>query len=301
MAGATAVIIDVLRVLTVLSSLMVRVSPFPDFYRVYKRKATGEVNILPIALLFSLCFLLVMYAYMIRNFFPLFSVAVLGLFTSSGFFAVFYRYSRDRAYLHRLCVCIALSLAVCTTYVVLAVTGVTQQSHSDVATITGWLTNVPGLGLCIAPLTTIGKVFRTKSSASLPFTMCVVLLVNSVLWIAYSSLDYNFIILFPNVIGCVLSSAQVALCFVYPAKHPSATIDLHSGIQSPTTKGGDDRVSISISMPPSPHTTEHFSISATLSPVRITSQEKEKAGAYYALHSPSVPKTTAKSNTPDAK
>jgi uncharacterized protein with PQ loop repeat len=139
------------------------------------------------------------------------------------------------------------------------------------------------------------KVFRTKSSASLPFTMCVVLLVNSVLWIAYSSLDYNFIILFPNVIGCILSSSQVVLCFVYPAKHPSATIDLRSGVQSPITKGGDDQVSISISIPPSPHTTEHFSISASLSPVRLNAGDKEPG--YHALYSPSTAKTSAGSGT----
>lgn len=234
MTNATAICIDVLRVLTIISSMMVRLSPWPDFYRVHKRRSTGEVNILPVALLFTLCYLLTIYAYMIGNFFPLFTVAVLGLFTSSGFFGVYYRWSRDRAYLHKLIAIITVVLLIASIYTALAMSGATNQSSDTVATIMGWVTNVPGLGLCIAPLTTIKKVVQTKSSASLPFTMCVVLLVNSVFWIAYSSLDYNFIILFPNIVGCVLSSVQVTLCFVYPSKLP---------VES---SKADERISVSI-------------------------------------------------------
>ncbi|CAI5705192.1 unnamed protein product [Peronospora effusa] len=43
------------QVLTVSSSIMVRLSPWPDFQRIYKTKNTGEVQILPVVMLFANC------------------------------------------------------------------------------------------------------------------------------------------------------------------------------------------------------------------------------------------------------
>ncbi|KAL4117297.1 hypothetical protein PRIC2_011289 [Phytophthora ramorum] len=46
------------QVLTVISSIFVRFAPWPDFQRVFRAKTTGEVQILPVVMLFTNCVVL---------------------------------------------------------------------------------------------------------------------------------------------------------------------------------------------------------------------------------------------------
>ncbi|KAG2782788.1 hypothetical protein PC116_g14895 [Phytophthora cactorum] len=51
------------QVLTVISCIFVRSAPWPDFQCVYKAKTTGEMQILPVVMLFTNCVMLVSYGY----------------------------------------------------------------------------------------------------------------------------------------------------------------------------------------------------------------------------------------------
>ncbi|KAF1336840.1 Bidirectional sugar transporter sweet13, partial [Globisporangium splendens] len=210
---------QVFTVLTILSSIAVRISPLPDFYRVHKHRATGDVRILPVVLLFVLCYTLVAYAYLVDNIFPLFVVAIFGLFTCSGFIAVFYGWSNDRAYLHKLFAASAVVLALFTVYIVLATTHVTHESDHEIENVVGIVMVVCGIAMSASPLAAIKNVLRTKSAASLPTTMCVVNFVNCCLWIGYTMVAYDFFVFLPNCLGALLSGVQVVLCVIYrPSK-----------------------------------------------------------------------------------
>eukprot|EP00644_Phytophthora_capsici_P015245 jgi/Phyca11/16978/fgenesh1_pg.PHYCAscaffold_24_\ len=73
------------------------------------------------------------------------------------------------------------------------------------------------INICLyaAPLQTMKLVIHTKSSASLPITMCVVNLFNGVLWCMYAILTNDMFVFTPNSLGVAMCVVQVALAIKY--------------------------------------------------------------------------------------
>ncbi|CAI5708352.1 unnamed protein product [Peronospora destructor] len=223
------------QVLTVSSSIMVRLSPWPDFQRIYKTKNTGEVQILPVVMLFANCVVLGWFGYLSENIFPLFVTAVFGLVTCGGFIAVFYRYTDDKRSAHKIgAVALAVIILVCL-YGAIGLAGFTGQSKSSMATAMGAFSVATSIGLYSSPLATIKRVVRSKSTASMPFTLCLANFFSSVCWTVYAILIMDVWILLPNIVGCVLTMIQLALYIIYPTSKAAETqlevviID-HSGV-----------------------------------------------------------------------
>ncbi|KAE8965038.1 hypothetical protein PR003_g29996 [Phytophthora rubi] len=216
-------------VLTIISSIFIRLSPFPDFYRIYKQKTTGEVAVLPVILLGMTCCLLAVYGYLVNNIFPLFFVAVLGILTSSVFIGVFYKFTPDRASVRRVCAVNLLVVVLVLIYTVVALTtSVTHQSRHGVNSTIGWITIVASIAMFGSPLATIKKVVRTKSAVSLPFTMCLTYAVNCLLWVVLCLLAPDKFVMIPNAAGAALGIVQVMLCIIYRPKkaHSVQAIDI---------------------------------------------------------------------------
>ncbi|RLN72002.1 hypothetical protein BBJ28_00007406 [Nothophytophthora sp. Chile5] len=206
------------QVLTIISSILVRISPWPDFQRVLKAKATGEVAVLPVVMLFTNCVVLVWYGYLTDDIFPLFSTAILGLLTCAGFIAIFYRWTDNRRAVHKTCSAALLVIVLVCLYGVLGVLGVTGQSNSSVGTAMGAISIGTAIGLYASPLATIRRVIRTKSTASMPFFLCLANFFNSVCWIIYAIIIVDMFVLIPNAIGGVLTAIQLVLYAIYPTK-----------------------------------------------------------------------------------
>ncbi|RLN71076.1 hypothetical protein BBJ28_00019000 [Nothophytophthora sp. Chile5] len=206
------------QVLTIISSILVRISPWPDFQRVLKAKATGEVAVLPVVMLFTNCVVLVWNGYLTDDIFPLFSTAILGLFTCAGFIAIFYRWTDNHRAVHKTCSAALLVIVIVCLYGVLGVLGVTGQSKSSVGTAMGAISIGTAIGLYVSPLATIRRVIRTKSTASMPFFLCLANFFNSVCWIVYAVIIVDMFVLIPNAIGGVLTATQLVLYAIYPTK-----------------------------------------------------------------------------------
>jgi solute carrier family 50 protein (sugar transporter) len=211
------------QVLTVISSIFVRVAPWPDFRRVYKAKTTGEVQILPVVMLFTNCVVLVWYGYLSENIFPLVVTAVMGLVTCAGFVAVFYRFTDDKRSVHRICITSVVVIVLVCIYGAIGVAGVTGQSKSSMATAMGAISIGTSIGLYGSPLATIRRVVRQKSTASMPFTLCLANFLNSVCWVVYAILIVDVWVLLPNAFGCVLTTIQLVLYVIYPASKATET------------------------------------------------------------------------------
>lgn len=207
-----------LRVVATAASVALMVSPFPDFRRVHVRQAVGDVALLPVVALHANCFMWVVYALLTHSYFPLLAVNALGVATTVGFVTVFYKWSSSagRADARAVVVRVALALAVGVLYTVAGGHGLTFQPPAAVVATVGAVCVAVNLCLFVAPLRTTGLVLRTRSAASLPFTMCVVTFVCSSLWTALALLDGDLFVMAPNAIGAVLSGFQVALCLLYP-------------------------------------------------------------------------------------
>jgi solute carrier family 50 protein (sugar transporter) len=206
-----------LRVAATLASVALMVSPFPDFHRVHANKATGEVALLPVVALFANCFMWVTYALLTGAYFPLLGVNLLGVATCTGFVAIFYRWSTTRAEVVRVCASAALALTAAALYAAAGARGLTGQTLGEVVATLGPVCVVVNVMLFISPLKTTGKVLRTKSSASLPFSLCAATFGCSFLWAVLSFLDDDLFVMAPNALGTVLSGFQVALCVAYPS------------------------------------------------------------------------------------
>lgn len=204
-----------LRVLSATTSIILRISPFPDFYWIYKNKTVGEVALLPVVTLLVNCAALVMYACVIEDFLPLLTTNAFGICTAVGFIVVFYLHTTDRAYVRKLCCAGLLVIIFLLAYTLLAAVGVTGESRDDEGTTLGWITTTTTVVQFGAPLATMMKVIRTKSNASLPLMMCIMNIVNCSLWTAYSVVKWNPFLLAPNSAGVILGSAQVTLWIIY--------------------------------------------------------------------------------------
>ncbi|GMF57526.1 unnamed protein product [Phytophthora fragariaefolia] len=223
MSGTMGALEATFQVLTVISSIFVRVAPWPDFQRVYKAKSTGEVQILPVVMLFTNCVVLVWYGYLSENIFPLFVTAMMGLATCGGFIAVFYRYADDKRSVLRVCaVALAVIVLVCL-YGTIGVAGVTGQSKSSLATAMGAISIGTSIGLYGSPLATIRRVVCNKSTASMPFTLCLANFFNSVCWVVYAVIILDVWVLLPNAFGCVLTTIQLILYVIYPTATSTET------------------------------------------------------------------------------
>lgn len=67
-----------------------------------------------------------------------------------------------------------------------------------------------------APLAAVGKIINSKSTATLPFLMCVMNEVCSFLWFTVGVLVNDMPTMAPNAIGMVLALVQLSLFAVFP-------------------------------------------------------------------------------------
>ncbi|KAG7386784.1 hypothetical protein PHYPSEUDO_015292 [Phytophthora pseudosyringae] len=232
MSDANSTAHTVFVVLTIVSSIFVRVAPFPDFYRVHKYKDTGEVAVLPVVLLGTNCCMLTIYGYLVDNIFPLFAVSVFGIVTSITFVGIFYKWSQKRAPVRRVCALNLLLVVVVVIYTIVALTTtITRQSRHGVNSTIGWISIVTSVGMFGAPLMTIKKVVQTKSAASLSFSMSLIYTVNCLLWIVLCLISPDRFVMIPNAAGAILAILQLVLWFIYRPKksHAIQAIDANTG------------------------------------------------------------------------
>ncbi|RLN31447.1 hypothetical protein BBJ28_00006694 [Nothophytophthora sp. Chile5] len=216
-----SVAFDLLRVLATLASVLLYVSPYPDFRRIHRQRSTGEISLLPVVMLFCNAYMWCVYGCVADSIFPLVVVNLVGVVTSVLFSAVYYRWSssEQRAAVRKLWGSAALAMALATTYAVVGVYGFTNQSPTEVAVMLGFVCVTCNICLFASPLETMGKVVRTKSASSLPITLCTVNLVAGALWSAMAIGQNDMFVLTPNALGTVLSALQVSLYVKYPP-HP---------------------------------------------------------------------------------
>ncbi|RLN54003.1 hypothetical protein BBJ28_00015424 [Nothophytophthora sp. Chile5] len=205
----------VLRVLTTTTAILVGIAPLPDYWRIHKNRSTGEVSILPVVMLFANCYMWVLYSYLVGNIFPLFAVTLFGVATSLCFIGVYYRWTKERMYVHKVCGGAFVLLAIGTLYFILGTNGVTDQSEAAVEKTLGFICVAFNLVLYASPLETMKKVITTKSASSLPISISAIFLVNAILWVVFAITVGDMFVLVPNAIGTLLCSIQVILYLIY--------------------------------------------------------------------------------------
>ncbi|KAG6949275.1 hypothetical protein JG688_00014690 [Phytophthora aleatoria] len=226
----------IVNVVATMSAVALCLSPYPDFRRIQTEKSTGEVRILPVLMLCCNCVLWALYGLISGSYFPVMSINVFGIMTTVTFSAIFYRWSTDRATLNKMAACTGLGLLTAVTFTALAMTGVIPVSTAQLQETIGYCAVSINICLYAAPLQTMKLVISTKSSASLPITMCVVNLFNGMLWCMYAILSNDMFVLTPNSLGVVMCIVQVSLAVIYrPTKQGIAVVKVVAEVKSPET------------------------------------------------------------------
>jgi len=249
--------LDFLRVLTVVTAVLLCVSPWPDYRRIIREKSTGPLSILPVLMLFVNGYMWCMYAYLVGNFFPLFAICVFGCVTCLFFIGIYYRWSTERKKLQTMFVIAFVFLAAWTAYVIVATAGVTGQTDDGISKILGYMCVAVNIGVYASPLDVMKTVVKTKNAEALPISLCTMNLINGSLWVVFGAVTADYFVLTPNALGAVLSAVQVGLYVKY---RPAAAVGA-MGDDVMNTKG---------------------SVVITLSPKNVAIKSPE----FHAVHSP---------------
>lgn len=167
-----------------------------------------------------------MYGYLVGNFFPLFAQCVIGEAANLVFICIYYRFSSDRGYILKLAVIAAIGLTIMTTYVILATTDVTNETHHHIEKVMGFVAVAINICMYGSPLEVMASVVRTKSAAALPIAFSAMSFVNCALWVVFGAVDHDMFVLTPNAIATGLSAVQIGLYLIYrPNQHTADTED----------------------------------------------------------------------------
>lgn len=208
----------VIKVLASLSALYMCVSPSTSLYRMHKQRDTGHASIVPLVALWACDHMWMLYGYVTDNAFPLMVTYAVGDVLNIGFIAVYFKHSKQRKVVLKATAVALLCNAVVTIYAVLGKRQLLDQSLHGVTQTVGFIAVASSLLLYASPFSAISQVVRTKSSASIPITMCLVGIVNNALWVIYGVLISDSVLIVPTCINIVLGCIQAVLFFVY---HPS--------------------------------------------------------------------------------
>ncbi|ETI38841.1 Bidirectional sugar transporter SWEET7b [Phytophthora nicotianae] len=228
----------IVNVVATITSVALCLSPYPDFRRIQTQKSTGEVRILPVLMLCCNCALWALYGLISGSYFPVMSINIFGIMTTVTFSAIFYRWSTERATLNKMAACTGLGLSTAVAFTALALTGVISVQTAQLKEIIGYCAVSINICLYAAPLQTMKLVINTKSSASLPFTMCVVNLFNGTLWCMYAILSNDMFVLTPNSLGVVMCVVQVTLAVIYRPKKQEIELKVVTEVNAPVTIEG---------------------------------------------------------------
>jgi solute carrier family 50 protein (sugar transporter) len=231
--------LSIVNVAATISAVALCLSPYPDFKRIHAQKSTGEVRLLPVLMLCCNCVLWGLYGFVSGSYFPVMSINIFGTITTVTFSSIFYRWSTDRATLNKMATCTGLGLLTAVAFTALAKTAAIPVSSAQLEEILGYCAVAINICLYAAPLQTMKLVIRTKSSASLPMTMCVVNLLNGALWCVYALLAHDMFVLTPNSLGVALCIVQVSLGIKYRPKtqeiDEAQVVEVVTEVQTPAT------------------------------------------------------------------
>lgn len=188
-----------------------------------------------------------LYGYVTDDTFPLMVTYAVGDVLNIGFIAMYFMHSKQRKYVLKATAIVLLCNAVVTIYAVLGKRHLLDQSLDGVSKTVGFIAIASSLLLYASPFSAISHVVRTKSSASIPFTMCLVGVVNNALWIIYGFLISDIVLIVPTCINIVLGCIQVVLFFVYHPRRRSGA----------TGEGGGAAVGSDAVLPSTSTTTKH--------------------------------------------
>ncbi|KAG1695386.1 hypothetical protein DVH05_020424 [Phytophthora capsici] len=219
MSHATAVL--VFRILAGCSYLVMLSSPSLNIYRVHKARSVGVQSIFPLVALLANSHLWMMYGYLAKIYFPVFSCFLVGDFAAIIYLTIYYRYSDNRRYVVRSITTVSTILFTLTLYVILGGFGATNQTRHEVSTVLGFFADFASVCLYCAPMEKLYMVLKHKSAAFINLPMVLAGYMNNVIWLTFGSLIQNYFMISINIFFFTMNSFTLVVYHIYdPKTHP---------------------------------------------------------------------------------
>ncbi|KAG7383769.1 hypothetical protein PHYPSEUDO_003311 [Phytophthora pseudosyringae] len=205
-----------LGVATAVAQVVLNLSPVPDITRVHRRQRIGELVALLLITMVVNCHFWLVYAYVTGSMFPLFATQIFGQLVAIVY-TIYYRWSdpEKRKELRKLYAWALAAHCALSLYTILGLLGATDQSDSEVDTYLGYVGIIIDVWMFASPLGTLKHELETKSAASIPINLSLMLFVSTTLWVVSGMVDRDYFVAGLNSIGSLLSVVQIVFYMIY--------------------------------------------------------------------------------------
>jgi len=178
--------------------------------RVWRMSSPGDLSPVPFVAATLGCSLWCLYGIILEDDTIIYTNAV-GICLNAFYVGVFLTYSSHKVRLSRQIFFAVIVLA----SVFLYLKNLTNQSLTGKNEL-GLVCTVVSLASCASPLVALKHVIRTKSTDSLPFPLILSIFLVCFQWWMYGMLIEDLYMQITNLLGTVISFAQLSLFLIYP-------------------------------------------------------------------------------------
>uniref|UniRef100_A0AC34RD75 Sugar transporter SWEET n=1 Tax=Panagrolaimus sp. JU765 TaxID=591449 RepID=A0AC34RD75_9BILA len=203
---------NILSVTATISTFGLFLCGVPICQRIHKRGSTDGTSVAPFLLTSISCICWFGYG-IIRDDNTIILVNSIGLLCQSLYLAYYYKKTRIKKRLNRL---LSLELLILLITLWFIQCDHPKDEKENILGIICMLLNIATIG---SPLADVGTVIKTKSTESLPFSLCVMNMGVSVQWLAYGILVDDFYMKVPNAVAVVISALQLSLFVIFPINY----------------------------------------------------------------------------------
>jgi solute carrier family 50 protein (sugar transporter) len=162
-----------------------------------------------------------MYGYLAKIYFPVFSCFLVGDFAAVIYLTIYYRYSDTRRHDVRSIGTAVFILSALTFYVILGACGLTNQTRHEVSTVLGFFADFASVCLYCAPMEKLCMVLKHKSAAFINLPMVLAGYMNNMIWLTFGSLLGNWFMISINIFFFTINSITLVVYHLYdPKTHP---------------------------------------------------------------------------------
>lgn len=220
------------------ASCYLYLSLVPELRRVHSERSIVSLPFLPIISMFGMCACIVIYGYLIENYFPLMGTNAVGMLISTGYIVLYAKHAADaRAFILRCFGFTVLALLMLVSYCLWS-----PSSGSSLETQVGCVCVTCAALLFGSPLVVVKQVIKHKNSVFLPATMVIAGMLNSLLWAVYGVILGNLFVSVPNFVNLVLGLMQLALILLFPKRPLTIADDLETGSTAVVAVASSDPV-----------------------------------------------------------
>ncbi|KAI4386363.1 hypothetical protein MLD38_004299 [Melastoma candidum] len=193
-------------------SILVYLVPSMTFYRIYKKKSTGEYQCLPYMVALFSSMLWLFYAYIRKNVILLVTINSSGTIIESIYIAIFLVYAPRPTRILTIKILLALNVVL---YLALVLFSIFLTKGALRVQVFGWICVTVAALVFAAPLSILVRVYKTKSVEYMPIHLSIFLSVGAIAWFLYGFLVHDWCVAIPNVFGFTLGVVQMVVYACY--------------------------------------------------------------------------------------